>query len=61
MIIFFEDMEITRYIPARIASYSLSLLDTRKSKRNACFILSPVGALSYKQHRLLFIGKCHPY
>ena len=48
MMIFFEDMEITRSIPARIASYSASLLVARKSNRIAYFILSLVMALSYK-------------
>ena len=31
MMIFSEDTEIARSIPARIASYSASLLDARKS------------------------------
>ena len=48
MMIFFEDMEITRSIPARIASYSASLLVAGKSNRIAYFILSLVMALSYK-------------
>ena len=46
MIIFSEDMEIARSIPAMIASYSASLLEARKSKRMACSIISLVGALS---------------
>ena len=46
MIIFSEDTEITRSIPAVIASYSASLLEAGKSKRMACSIISPVGALS---------------
>ena len=37
-----------RSIPARIASYSTSLLDAGKSNRIACSILSPVGAISCK-------------
>ena len=37
-----------RSIPARIASYSISLLDTRKSNCIARSILSPVRALSCK-------------
>ena len=48
MMIFSEDTEIVRSIPARIASYSASLLDARKSNRIACSILSPVWALSCK-------------
>ena len=47
MMIFSEDMEIVRSIPARIAS-SASLMDTRKSNRIANSILSLVGALSCK-------------
>ena len=46
MIIFYEDTDIARSIPARIASYSASLLDTGKSNRIACSILSPVRAFS---------------
>ena len=49
MMIFFEDTEIARSIPVRIASYSTSLLDMGKFNRIACFILSPVRALSCKQ------------
>ena len=45
MIIFSEDTEIVRSIPAMIASYSASLLEAGKSKRMACFIISSVGAL----------------
>ena len=48
MMIFYEDTEIARFIPARIASYSASLLDARKSNYIAYSILSPVGALSCK-------------
>ena len=48
MMIFSEDTEIMRSIPARISSYSTSLLDTRKFNRIVCSILSPVGALSCK-------------
>ena len=33
---------------ARIASYSVLLLDAGKSSRMACSTLSPFGALSYK-------------
>ena len=46
MMIFSKDMEITRSIPTRIASYSASLLDVGKANRIACYILSPIGALS---------------
>ena len=46
MIIFLKDTEIARSIPAMIASYSTSLLEEGKSKRMACSIISPVGALS---------------
>ena len=35
---------ITRLIPAMIASYSSLLLEARKSKRIACYIISPVRA-----------------
>ena len=48
MMIFSEDTEIARSIPARIASYSVSLLDAGKPNRIACSILSPTGALSAK-------------
>ena len=48
MIIFSEDTEIVRSIPDRIVSYSTSFLDVGKSNRIACFILSPVWALSCK-------------
>ena len=46
--IFFEDTDVTRLIPARITSYLVSLLDMGKSNHMACSILSPVGALSCK-------------
>ena len=46
MMIFSEDMEIARLIPAMIASYSALSLETGKSKRMACSIISLVGALS---------------
>ena len=48
MMIFLEDTKVTRSIPARIASYFASLLDAGKCNYIACFILSPVGALSCK-------------
>ena len=48
MMIFSEDMNFTRSISARIASYSISLLDTGKSSYMACSIISLVGALSCK-------------
>ena len=48
MMVFSKDTEIVRSIPARITSYSASLLDARKSNRIACSILFPVAALSYK-------------
>ena len=48
MMIFSEDTEIARSIPARIASYSASLLDAGKSNRITCSILSSIGALSCK-------------
>ena len=48
MMIFFEDTDVARLISARIASYSVLLLDAGKSSRMACSILSPVGALSCK-------------
>ena len=49
MMTFFEDTEIARSIPVRIASYSTSFLDVGKFNRIACFILSPVRALSCRQ------------
>ena len=48
MMSFSQDTNLARLTPARIASYSVSLLDAGKSIRMACSILSPVGALSYK-------------
>ena len=48
MMSFYEDTDFARSTPARIASYSVSLLDAGKSSRMACSILSPVGALSCK-------------
>ena len=48
MMIFYEDTEIERPIPARIVSYSASLLDVGKSNRIACSIISPVWALGCK-------------
>ena len=46
MIIFFEDTKIARSILAMMSSYSASLFETKKSKHMACFIISPIGALS---------------
>ena len=46
MVIFFEDTEIARFVPARIASYLASLLEARKSNRIAYSIISSVGAFS---------------
>ena len=48
MMIFSEDTEVARSIPARMASYSTSLLDAGKSNRISCYIISPVRALSCK-------------
>ena len=48
MMIFFEDTEVARSIPAKFASYLASLLDAGKSNRIVYFILYPVGALSCK-------------
>ena len=48
MMVFYKDTKITRFIPARNASYSTSLLDARKPNRLTGSILSPVGALSCK-------------
>ena len=47
MIIFSEDMEIARPIPAMMASYLASLLEAGKSKTYVCSIISPVKALSF--------------
>ena len=46
MIIFSKDTETVRSIPARIASYSASLLDAGKYNSIARSILSPVRAFS---------------
>ena len=46
MITLSKETEIPRSIPTRISSYSASLLEARKSKRMACSIISPIGALS---------------
>ena len=46
MMIFYEDTETERSIPAMIASYSASLLEAGKSKCMACSIISPIRALS---------------
>ena len=43
MMIFSKDTDVARSILARIASYSVSLLDAGKSSRMACSILSQVG------------------
>ena len=48
MMIFSEGTMIARSIPAMIASYFASLFNARKSNHITCFILSSVGALSYK-------------
>ena len=46
MIALFEDTEIARLIPARIASYSTSLLEAERSRLMIYSIISVVGALS---------------
>ena len=43
MMIFFEDTDVARSILVRIASYSVSLLDTRKSSCMACLSFSQLG------------------
>ena len=48
MMSFSEDTDFARSIPARIASYSILLLDAEKSSNMACSIISPVGALRCK-------------
>ena len=48
MMIFSEDMKIARSIPARITSYSTSLLDAGKSNCIACSILFPIWVISCK-------------
>ena len=45
---FYEDIDFARSTPARIASYSVSLLDAGKSYRIDYSILSLVKALSCK-------------
>ena len=46
MMILSKDKEIARLSLAIISSYSASLLEARKSKRMACYIISLVGASS---------------
>ena len=46
MMIFYEDTEIARSIPAMIASYLALLLEAGKSKLIACSIISPIEAKS---------------
>ena len=46
MMIFSKYIEIARSISAMIALYSALLLEAGKSNRMACFIISPIGALS---------------
>ena len=48
MMSFSEDANFERSTPARIASYSVSLLDAGKSSCMAFYILSPIEALSCK-------------
>ena len=48
MMSFYVDTNFARSIPARIASYSVSLLDAEKSSHMDYSILSSVGALSCK-------------
>ena len=48
MMSFSNDTDFARSILAKIASYSVSLLDVKKSSRMTCSILSPIGALSCK-------------
>ena len=50
MMSFFEDTDFARSILARIASYSVSLLDVGKSSHIICSILSPVGGMSLRVH-----------
>ena len=45
---FFDDTDCARSTLARIASYSISLLNMRKSSYMACSTFSLVGALSCK-------------
>ena len=47
MMIFSEDAEIVRSIPAMIASYSAPLLEAGKSKLMAYSIISSIEALNY--------------
>ena len=46
MMIFSKDTEIARLISAMIASYLASLLEAAKYKLIACYIISPIEALS---------------
>ena len=48
MMSFSEDTDFARLTLARIASYSVSLLEDGKPNRMACSILSLVGALCCK-------------
>ena len=46
MMSFSEDTEIARSTPTMIVSYSASLLEARKSKFMAYYIISPIKPLS---------------
>ena len=48
MMSFSENIDFARSISARIASYTVSLLDVGKSSHMAYSIISSVGALSFK-------------
>ena len=48
MMSFSKDTDFARSILARIASYSVLLLDMEKFRRMACYILSSIRALSCK-------------
>ena len=48
MMSFYGDTDVVSSISARIASYSVSLLEARKPSHMAYSILSPVRALSWK-------------
>ena len=48
MMSFSEDIDFSRLTSPRIALYLVSLLDAGKFSHIACYILSPVGALSCK-------------
>ena len=60
MMSFYDDKDFVRSTPAKIASYSVTLLDVGKPNRMAYSIIFPVGALSCKPNPAL-IWREAPY